>query len=198
MSLRKRVGRLLARRRFRGSAVIAGHALKFGGHVAGVIDDCRDGRVRGWVYDASRPSKVVDLEVLLDGTVAAAGQATGYREDLAEILGDEGVHGFDIEVEDLLLPRRDRRLVTVRLAGKPDYVIGPFEVPPETVPAPGGLRAEAGMPAASVLLYELPQSSFAGIGRLTPVQWPDEVEETIFRTLLEEAIWRKKTRMPGG
>lgn len=180
MKLRRRIGQTLARFRFKGIPDIMSQSLRFGGHVAGVIDTCGDGVVTGWVYDATRPSAPIALEVLIDGRVVATGRADHGRPDLGLLLGDDGRHGFEIRTDALGFPARERRSLSVRLVEKPSYVIGPVEVPPD----PRWVEIAANRPPD-----DLPPSSFAGVGRFTDRRLPDATEELIFVTRLEKELW---------
>lgn len=189
MSPRRLIGRFLARRRFKGIAAMMSRNLRFGGHVAGAIDACRDGMVRGWVYDATRPAGPVALEVLIDGAVVATGRADQERPDLALLLGDDGRHGFAIETGALWLPATASRSVSVRLAEKPIYVIGPLEVPPDDrwLEPPEATAARM----MSLPLHDLPRSSLSGVGRFADIPLPDALEERIFLARLDGALSAK-------
>lgn len=126
--------RRLARRAFGEHGEIAGHSLRFGGHVAGFIDRCEDGVVHGWIYDATRPTDLLDVELLVDGVVVGTGQASAHRQDLAQVLDDHGLHGFEIEARELRAPGRRPRSLIVRLKDKPRYRIGPLVLQPAGAP----------------------------------------------------------------
>jgi hypothetical protein len=116
----------MALRKFR-SPEIARHSLRFGGRIAGFVDEYGPDRIRGWVYDASRPDAILELEILVDGKLARTIRADVYRDDLATLLGDTGLHGFDW-IDHGLVPRGESRQVIVRVADRRRYVLAKFEI----------------------------------------------------------------------
>jgi hypothetical protein len=132
MTLIEWLGRKIAVRTFRDKD-IAAHSLKFGGSVAGVVDEVTQKRVRGWICDAKREAPVV-LEILLDDEVVQQTKANLYRDDIAEKLGDNGLHGFDCEVAAFATPSAKTRSVRLRIADRPEYEFGPFDLEPNRSP----------------------------------------------------------------
>ncbi|WP_020493724.1 hypothetical protein [Methylosinus sp. LW4] len=132
MTLIEWLGRMIAVRTFRDREVAA-HSLRFGGSLAGVVDEVSAKRVRGWIYDAKRNEPVV-LEILLDGEVVQRTKANLYRDDIAERVGGNGLHGFDCEVAAFATPSAKMRSVQVRVADRPQYQLGTFDLEPNRSP----------------------------------------------------------------
>jgi hypothetical protein len=123
---------MIATRKFK-DASIASHALRFGGSVAGKVDQCDANLIRGWIYDASRPDSVLELEILVDGEKVHRVAADVYRKDIASLLKDHGVHGFECTVNVLAIPSSRERIVKIRLGDRPRQVLGTFRIEPINV-----------------------------------------------------------------
>ena len=133
MTLIEWLGRRIAARTFRNKH-LAAHCLQFGGSVAGVVDEVTKKRVRGWVYDAKRRDEPLVLEILLEDEVVQTTKADLYRDDIAELAGDKGLHGFDCEVAAFATPSAEPRRVRLRLADRPRYELGSFRLAPNRTP----------------------------------------------------------------
>jgi hypothetical protein len=123
----RKLADVIAFRKFK-EASIASHSLRFGGNVAGNVDRCDAQVVRGWVYDVTRPNKLLDVDILVNGKKVHGISANVYRSDIAALLEDHGVHGFECTFDALGVPSSGERLVTIRLADRPRYVLGSFEI----------------------------------------------------------------------
>jgi hypothetical protein len=133
MTLIEWLGRRIAVRTFRDKH-LAAHCLQFGGSVAGVVDEVTKKRIRGWVYDAKRRDEPLVLEILLEDEVVQTTKADVYRDDIAELAGDKGLHGFDCEVAAFATPCAETRRVRLRLADRPRCELGSFELAPNRTP----------------------------------------------------------------
>ncbi len=81
----------------------------------GWVDGCVDGRITGWAREPEGDAPVV-VEVLIDGTLCAAGLADVFRQDVRDAGLGNGMCGFAIAVP---LESYDTRLlgVSVRVRG---------------------------------------------------------------------------------
>jgi len=101
----------------------------------GCLDGIRNGVLRGWVWDPSRPHVQVALE-LLDGTARlASAEASEYRADLKQAGIGDGRHAFAIHLPDSLLDGQTHSL-SVRIKGTSFFLserpilFGPLEATP--------------------------------------------------------------------
>jgi hypothetical protein len=122
-TIRQEIAAKLAIRKFKNPS-IAAHSLRFGGCVAGKVDECSAAVIRGWVYDSTRPDALLNLDILVDGQKMHSATVNVHRRDIAALLDDHGVHGFECTVATLATPSPKRRVVEVRLADRPKYVVG--------------------------------------------------------------------------
>ncbi|WP_161915419.1 hypothetical protein [Methylosinus sp. C49] len=125
----KRLSQMIAVWTFRNEKAAA-HCIRFGGSVAGAVDQCDEKRVRGWICDLKRLDISLDLEILLDGKVVMSTRADLYRDDVAALVSDNGRHGFDCKVDAFGVTASKVRLVSVRLTDRPNYLLGPFKLAP--------------------------------------------------------------------
>jgi alginate O-acetyltransferase complex protein AlgJ len=73
----------------------------------GRVHIVKDGRVKGWVWRPERPAERLELEVLVDGAVAARARAECQRPDLLDAGIGDGAHGFVIDLPaELATPGR--------------------------------------------------------------------------------------------
>lgn len=66
--------------------------------VEGRVHIVKDGCVKGWAWRPARPADQVEIEVLVDGVVAARGRAEQQRPFLREAGIGDGAHGFLIDL----------------------------------------------------------------------------------------------------
>ena len=140
-SISYRIASWLRRRRFPNPTIASQRLGRFG-NVAGKIDAWEDGWLRGWIYDAGRPDHIITLDVFVDGNLALRTVADQYRDDLASLLQDNGIHGFEVFVPALLTPGLGQLEIMVRVADRARYAIGPIvgeRSSPTKRPAPDGL-----------------------------------------------------------
>ncbi len=92
------------------------------------LDALKDGRLDGWAFDPAQPDKKLKVEVLIDGTFGAVGEASLFREDLLRAgLGDGRVH-FSIPLPSWAFDGLEH-VITARIAG----AAAPFGEPITTI-----------------------------------------------------------------
>ena len=89
---------------------------RLGGHFSGLAVDTT--RIFGWVWDASRPSKSLDVELLMDGKPVAQARANVFRPDLLDAGKGNGKHGYSFPVQKAWRDGGDHAIqVRVRRSG---------------------------------------------------------------------------------
>jgi hypothetical protein len=95
------------------------------GKVEGRLESVVDGRAIGWAWDPERPEQALEVEVLIDDRVVAAGLADIERQVLAAAGMGDGRYGFDVALpEDLSTEPTHTIRVT---AGSDRLPVLPFE-----------------------------------------------------------------------
>ncbi len=67
-------------------------------NIKGVIDYLNSGRLVGWVADIEDPAPI-DIAVYSNGVLLGQGTADIFRDDLLKCNIHQGVHGFDVELD---------------------------------------------------------------------------------------------------
>ncbi|OUS40943.1 hypothetical protein A9R00_03450 [Oleispira antarctica] len=81
--------------------------------VVGCVDNLSRHRVSGWVYGVHH-SNEVEVEVFCDGKFIASSVASNYRKDLKDLsIHTTGMCGFDISLENLVLPTAGAELTVL-------------------------------------------------------------------------------------
>jgi hypothetical protein len=86
--------------------------------IEGFIERIEPQRVSGWAWDRRAPEDVLEIEILLDGTILATTRADRFREDLKKGTGD-GCHAFQAFFDDPI-PEPARHRITGVARSKPD------------------------------------------------------------------------------
>ncbi len=84
----------------------------------GRVEAAADGTVTGWVWDAAAPGERLEVEVLVDGRVAATATADGFHRGLRELGVGDGRHMFCATLPAALGDGREHELA-VRTVGPP-------------------------------------------------------------------------------
>lgn len=119
----KRTARLIF-----GNDNIAAHSLRFAGSVAGRIDNFARGRIRGWIYDQARPNQPIKLKIAINNSVVDEVFANIYRGDIAKLVNNDGLNGFEIDISKHLSASGASMIIDVSVADKPSYKLGPITV----------------------------------------------------------------------
>jgi len=96
-------------------------ALAAGSHYAafrpsfrGSLDHADAGSVRGWVMDRAEPNRRVEVQLYLDGRLAASAEASEPRPDVAARgYAPDDRHGFDFRLEPLAPGEHEARVYAV-------------------------------------------------------------------------------------
>jgi GT2 family glycosyltransferase/glycosyltransferase involved in cell wall biosynthesis len=92
--------------------------------VKAFFDAVNEGRANGWAFNPLEPDRKVKVEIWIDGTFGAVGEANLFRDDLQKAgIGDGRVH-FSIPLPDRAYDGVEHT-ITARIAGAP----APFGAP---------------------------------------------------------------------
>jgi GT2 family glycosyltransferase len=96
--------------------------------VKAFFDAVTEGRANGWAFDPLAPDKKVKVEIWIDGSFAALGEANLFREDLQKAGFGDGRAHFSIPLPDRVYDSVEHT-ITARIAGSSE----PFGEPITTV-----------------------------------------------------------------
>ncbi len=84
----------------------------------------RDGWVSGWCWDPHSPGRKVSLDVLVDGAVVGATEASTWRADLQQAGIGDGRHGFAFALPYDVLAQKGTLRITVQESGGGGRTLG--------------------------------------------------------------------------
>lgn len=62
----------------------------------GFVDRAQCSVIQGWAADAKKPNQSITVNIYADDSLVGSMLANGERKDVADFLGDNGMHGFII------------------------------------------------------------------------------------------------------
>ncbi|MCJ2069356.1 Hint domain-containing protein [Methylobacterium sp. J-030] len=84
-------------------AGLSAEPMRFGA-VRAWMDRCDGTHIAGWAQDEAHPDAPVCLDIVVDGVTVAMTLAEQYRADIAAAGIGDGCHGFDLDLDEPLVP----------------------------------------------------------------------------------------------
>lgn len=120
---------------------IAFHRLIPGGSVAGSLDNLSGSRISGWIFDATQPNRPSRARLIINGSQVADFTANIYREDIAALAGNNGLNGFEIDLDKFKDAEQPNMTIRIELTADSNCKLGPiFVVTDYSPPQPRNKR----------------------------------------------------------